>query len=134
MTQQALAARIAISRTSVSHIEAGLAQASERSVTLLAGVFHVEPYELVDGTDYPSAKAERLPLVANRYTEIDLALALFNRDLEWLARHPSDAEHAYADWCARLSTLRSRCLDPRDSDRIRTALEELRELRKGREP
>ena len=56
MTQQRLAERIAISRAAVSHLEAGLSTASERTVALLAGVFRLEPHELVDGTDYPSTR------------------------------------------------------------------------------
>ena len=35
----------------------------ERTVALLAGLFKIEPHELVAGTDYPLAKAERLPVV-----------------------------------------------------------------------
>ena len=35
----------------------------ERTVALLAGVFKVEPHELVADTNYPAAKAERLPVV-----------------------------------------------------------------------
>src|SRR5262245_66277336 len=71
-TQQELADRIAISRVAVSHLELGISVPSERTVALLAGAFHLEPLDLVDGTAYPEAKAERLPLVAARYTEIEL--------------------------------------------------------------
>ena len=39
---------------------------AERTVALLAGLFSMEPHDLVDGTSYPAAKAERLPLVAAR--------------------------------------------------------------------
>lgn len=76
-TQADLAERLAISRTALSHIEAGTSVPGERTVTLLAGIFKVEPWELVDGTDYPVAKAERLPLVTARYTETELLLRLF---------------------------------------------------------
>src|SRR5215211_5487572 len=75
-TQQELADRIGISRVSVSHLEAGMSPPSERTVTLLAGVFKLEPLQLVAGTDYPLAKAERLPAVVARHTEVDLQLAL----------------------------------------------------------
>nr|MBA2283396.1 helix-turn-helix transcriptional regulator [Acidimicrobiia bacterium] len=85
-TQQVLADRLAMSRVAVSHLEAGMSVASERTVVLLAGVFKVEPDELVTGTNYPRAKAERLPTEAARHTELDLQLALLDRDLEWLAR------------------------------------------------
>ena len=62
MTQHQASSRIAMSRAALSHLEAGITVASERSVCLLAGLFGVEPHQLVAGTDYPIAKAERLPL------------------------------------------------------------------------
>jgi len=63
-----------------------LAVPSERTIVLLAGLFRVEPIDLVAGTGYPPAKAERLPTVACRYTEVDLQLALLACDLAWLER------------------------------------------------
>lgn len=83
-TQQALAARLAISRVAVSHIEMDLSLPSERTVTLLAGMFKLSPYALVDGTTYPQAKAERLPAVVCCYTELELEIALLQNDLIWL--------------------------------------------------
>ncbi len=80
-TQAELAERLGASRVAVSHMEAGLSTPSERTVALLAGVFKLEPFELVADTDYPMAKAERLPVVACRYTEVELQLALFERDM-----------------------------------------------------
>src|SRR5882672_3185841 len=85
-TQEGLAERLAASRVAVSHFEMGLALPSERTVVLLAGLFCQEPHELVAGTSYPAAKAERLPPVACRYTELELQLALLRRDMEWVAR------------------------------------------------
>src|SRR3954469_11380232 len=67
-TQQELADRAGISRVALSHLEAGMSQPGARPVALLAGIFKLEPGELVDGTAYPMAKAERLPQVAARYT------------------------------------------------------------------
>jgi transcriptional regulator with XRE-family HTH domain len=49
-TQQELADRVAISRVAVSHLESDLNTAGERTVALLAGVFGMEPHELVAGT------------------------------------------------------------------------------------
>ena len=46
-TQQDVADRLAMSRTAVSHLEADMAQPSERTVLLLAGLFHLEPHEFV---------------------------------------------------------------------------------------
>src|SRR5690242_13786132 len=80
-TQAELAERVGISRVALSHIEARISTPGERTVALLAGVFKVEPHELVTGTDYPAAKAERLPLVAARYTEVEHQLALLDAQL-----------------------------------------------------
>ena len=71
LTQQELADRLAVSRVTVSHLEAGMSTPGERTVTLLAGLFKVEPHQLVSGTSYPIAKMDRLPLVATRYTEVE---------------------------------------------------------------
>jgi transcriptional regulator with XRE-family HTH domain len=83
-TQSDLAERLAASRVAVSHFEASLALPSERTIVLLSGLFRIEPMDLVAGTGYPMAKAERLPSVACRYTEVDLQLALLACDLAWL--------------------------------------------------
>lgn len=85
-TQEQLARQIAVSRVAISHIESDLSVPSERTVTLLAGSFKCSPRELVAGTTYPQAKADRLPSKANWYTELDLQMALFERDLDWLKR------------------------------------------------
>jgi transcriptional regulator with XRE-family HTH domain len=85
-TQQDLANRLAISRVGVSHIEMELSLPSERTITLLAGLFKLAPYKLVEGTTYPAAKAERLPPNACCYTSFELDLALLKNDLEWLAQ------------------------------------------------
>ena len=117
-TQQELADRLAISRVAVSHLEMGISVPSERTIVLLAGVFHLEPLELVEGTAYPEAKAERLPLVAARYTEVELQVALLRRDLEWLARVGSDShagrlgDEVRAQWRRCIDTLAARALDP----------------------
>ena len=103
-TQEQLAARLAASRVAVSHFEMGLALPSERTVVLLAGLFKLEPYELVDGTSYPTAKAERLPAVACRYTEAEQQIALLQRDLEWAERLGAPAQRkVVAEWRARLT-------------------------------
>src|SRR5439155_17611421 len=49
MTQQELADRLAVSRTAISHVEAGMSVPGERTVVLLAGLFKVEPREVVAG-------------------------------------------------------------------------------------
>jgi len=85
-TQQDLAARLAISRVAVSHIEMDLSVPGERTITLLAGIFKLSPHALVENTSYPPAKAERLPGSACSYTPLELDLALLNSDLEWLQR------------------------------------------------
>jgi transcriptional regulator with XRE-family HTH domain len=117
-TQQELADRIAVSRVAVSHLEMGISVPSERTVTLLAGVFHLEPHDLIASTAYPDAKAERRPQVTARYTEIELQLALMQRDLSWLrqlASQPNaDTAHVrlHNEWLQRLANLTASTLDP----------------------
>ena len=106
-TQEDLAERLAASRVAVSHFEMGLALPSERTVVLLAGLFKQEPHDLVAGTSYPAAKAERLPAVACRYTEVELQLALLRRDLAWVERVADQAirESVASEWRARIEEL-----------------------------
>jgi transcriptional regulator with XRE-family HTH domain len=117
-TQQELAERIGISRVALSHLEAGMSDPGERTVTLLAGVFKVEPHELVDGTTYPRGKADRLPLVTARYTEVELQLALLERDAQ------QDAVPV-AEWQARLTALLAATHDPRERAAVEAALAQL---------
>ena len=106
MTQAELAARVAISRVALSNLESGRSVPGERTITLLAGVFHLEPLELVEGTAYPSSKAERLPAVTARHTELDLQLALLERDLRWLEGAPRGvAARVTAEWRRQLVEL-----------------------------
>ena len=106
-TQAELAERLAASHVAVSHFEMGLALPSERTIVLLTGVFKLEPHELIAGTSYPMPKAERLPSVACRYTEVELQLALLQRDLGWLARVTDEAlrRRVVAEWQAKLAAL-----------------------------
>jgi transcriptional regulator with XRE-family HTH domain len=85
-TQQSLADRLAMSRVAISHIEMDLTVPSERSITLMAGVFKMSPMELVDGTTYPKAKAERLPELTTTYSALELNHALLVNDTKWLDR------------------------------------------------
>jgi transcriptional regulator with XRE-family HTH domain len=112
-TQADLAERLGISRVAVSHVEADMSHPGERTVALLAGLFKLDPHELVDGTTYPSAKADRLPLVANRYTEAELQVALCEADLRWIARDGSSmyGDQVLAQWHVTLRRL------ARDADR-----------------
>ena len=55
-TQQELADRVAVSRVALSHLESDLSTAGERTVALLAGVFGMEPHELVAGTTLPGGQ------------------------------------------------------------------------------
>ena len=112
-TQQELAERLGISRVALSHIEAaGMLRPTtpgERTIALLAGLFKVEPHELVAGTNYPAAKAERLPVVVPRYTEVELQLRLLELDVE----RGLDA-HRRADWDERLRLLAKGAHDRRE--------------------
>lgn len=126
-TQQELAERIAVSRVAISHWEMGLGVPSERTVTLLAGVFKQEPWELVADSTYPAGKAARLPLVAARYTVVEHELCLLDRDLHWLdqlhdARLTFDTCQA---WLDRLSALDASVLDPRERQLLATARDRL---------
>jgi len=120
-TQQDLADRLAVSRVAVSHIEAGLRDPGERTVTLLAGLFKVEPWDLVAGTAYPEAKSERLPVVACRYTEVELQLRLLALDLE----RGLDAART-ADWSTRLAALAKVTFDQREKAQLAEARARLR--------
>jgi transcriptional regulator with XRE-family HTH domain len=120
-TQEQLAVRLAASRVAVSHFEMGLALPSERTVVLLAGLFKLEPHELVAGTSYPIAKAERLPAIACRYTEAEQQLALLRRDLEWSVRMNGDVQRQVAaEWRARLAAL----IEVADDEEERRMLQE----------
>jgi len=118
-TQADLAGRLGVSRTAVSHTEAGLSIPGERTVALLAGLFGMEPHELVAGTDYPSAKAERLPVVVARYTEVEHALALVERDAGWIEPFTK------AEWVLRLRALLDEAHDPVERDMLTAALRRL---------
>ena len=125
-TQSDLAARLAISRVAVSHLEAGLTVPSERTVTLLAGLFKLEPHDLVAGTSYPAAKADRLPLVACRYTEVELQLRLLDADLARLGRGFGRTEAA--EWHRRLGKLRRVTYDRREQAALDEAMRVLSAL------
>lgn len=78
-------------------------------------MFKLEPHELVAGTDYPSAKAERLPVVVTRYTEVELQLALLDADLARLDDLPQAlALDLLTGWRTRLTLLAADTHDPRE--------------------
>jgi len=116
-TQQELADRLGASRTAVSHLESGLSDPSERTVALLAGIFKCEPHDLVAGTGYPVAKAERLPAVVCRYTEVELQLRLLEVD-ELAGRTEG--------WDERLRLLAKETWDRRERGAIAAARARLR--------
>lgn len=126
-TQQELADRIAVSRVAISHFEMGLQLPSERTIALLAGVFGIEPVELVANTYYPPAKAERLPPIVARYTVIEHELALLERDLGWIQRiahlphgHSLALETLHG-WRERLAQLLYTTLDRRSERQLQEA-------------
>jgi transcriptional regulator with XRE-family HTH domain len=116
-TQQELAERLGASRAAVSHLEAGLTVPSERTVALLAGMFKCEAWELVAGTDYPDAKAERLPTVVCRYTEVELQLALLEAD---------ETAGRLTGWDERLRLLAKDAVDRREREAVLDARARLR--------
>jgi transcriptional regulator with XRE-family HTH domain len=129
-TQQELADRLAISRTAVSHLEAGMTVPGERTVVLLAGLFKIEPHALVAGTNYPPGKSERLPAVAARYTEVELLVVLLDNDLAWLER-TGERHHLRVldEWDARLSSVDDHALDTRERELVREARRRVRVMR-----
>ena len=129
MTQQELAGRVAISRVALSNLESGRSEPGERTVTLLAGIFGMEPHELVQGTSYPRAKSDRLPLVAARHTEVELQLALLERDLRWLESAPTSmAAQVVATWRRDLAALADRTVEPRQRELLGQAIGRLASL------
>lgn len=129
LTQSELAARVAISRVALSNLESGRSDPGERTVTLLAGIFGMEPHELVAGTSYPPAKADRLPLVAARHTEVELQLALLERDLRWLESAPEAmAARVLGSWRGELAALAQRTYDPHQQHLLGAAIARLAEL------
>ncbi|MDQ2679347.1 MAG: helix-turn-helix domain-containing protein [Actinomycetota bacterium] len=127
LTQQGLAARIAISRVALSNLESGRSVPGERTVTLLAGIFGMEPWDLVEGTNYPGAKVDRLPLVTARHTEVELQLALLQRDLTWLESAPAGMARQVVDrWRSELGALERATADPAQRAKVRAALDDLR--------
>ncbi len=121
LTQQQLAERIGVSRVAVSHLEADMSSPDARTVTLLASVFGLEPHELVDGTDYPLAKADRLPLVVARHTEVAHQVALMDADLAWVEGpdavpvDPDRAEAVRQRWRTDLAKLAALVVDPAEA-------------------
>ncbi len=134
-TQQDLAARLAVSRAAVSHVEAGLSIPGERTVALLAGLFAMEPHELVAGTDYPAAKAERLPVVVARWTEVEHRLELLERELDWLdGSGDADAAVVLGEWELRLVALAADAHDPDERERLAAARRNISIRRRSTEP
>jgi transcriptional regulator with XRE-family HTH domain len=112
MTQQQMAERLAISRVAVSHLESSVTQPSERTVTLIAGLFKVEPWQLVRDTDYPSARAERLPAVVTRHTQAELLTAIVDALIESLGdADPRTVRLVLDPWRARVLAEFESCID-----------------------
>lgn len=123
-TQQQLADRLGISRVAVSHLEAGINSPDARTVALLAGLFHIEAHDLVGGTDYPAAKADRLPLVVTRHTEVEHQLALMEVDLAWVegpdavVTDPRTVEAVRQRWRTTLAKLAATVADPDEAGHL----------------
>lgn len=139
-TQQALAARLAISRVAISHIEMDLTIPGERTIILLAGLFKLSPLVLVEGTSYPLAKTERLPLTACCYTQLELDLAMMKNDLNWresILNEPGIPDgiplsawtnHLLKNWTDRLSRYDDQELDEKEREQLSAARQELKRL------
>ncbi len=141
-TQQQLADRLGISRVAVSHLETDINTPSERTVAMLAGLFRMEPHDLVEATSYPVAKSDRLPLVVARWTEVEHQLAMLGRDLWWLDgssvagtapdRATAVAERVLGEWEIVLAKLADRVIDPEGTAALATARREVADRRRTR--
>ena len=149
-TQQQLADRLGISRVAVSHLETDLNTPGERTVALLAGLFRLEPHELVADTSYPLAKRDRLPVVVARWTEVEHQLALLARDLDWLDRRARsggttgggggggagdqgrEGDAVLADWDRSLTALATRTRDTDEAAALAVARRALADRRARR--
>lgn len=130
LTQEQLASRVAMSRTGLSHVEAAMTVPSERTVALLAAVLGVDPWSLVEGTDYPMAKAERLPLSIPTHTEVEHTLALLDNDLAWLDRmagrlRDHERRSVLEEWRHRLRALAKASPDAGERALLSSALDRL---------
>jgi transcriptional regulator with XRE-family HTH domain len=127
-TQQGLADRLGMSRTAVSHIEGGISEASERTVILLAGLFALEPHELVAGTLYPPTKAERLPTVTNRHTAVDMALARLDAQRELWPHLAGRVCSEFSEWwIGELEALALATANSDERQRVEVMLRSLRD-------
>ncbi len=132
-TQQSLSERLAISRVAISHFEMDLTIPSERTITLMAGLFKVAPDRLVAGTTYPDAKRERLPIVVCSFTELELDLALLENDINWLfciKNLPSDEfqelqNQVWTKWGKKINFWRQIIFDNREVESINAAQQKL---------
>jgi transcriptional regulator with XRE-family HTH domain len=129
-TQAELADRVGISRVAVSHLESSRTVPSERTVALLAGIFGCEPHELVADTDYPTSKAERLPVVAARYTEVEHQLALLEAEFRLVEKLPAatalrERRRLVEEWGPLLRALLAHTVDARERDALQAALDGL---------
>lgn len=138
LTQEALAERVAISRVAISHIEMDLTIPSERTITIMAGLFKLTPFELVRGTTYPRSKAERLPVDACCYTKLELDLELIENDLLWL-EYIENLQSGFITllqlkygirekWLARLFEWEARNLNELEKVKIRKVSEALKNI------
>ena len=82
------------------------------------------------GTNYPAAKAERLPLVAARHTEVDHQLALLDALTHLAGRLPEPCRSRALDdlrgeWRPRLTGLAQQAADPDERRRLLAAARRL---------
>ena len=106
-------------------LEPGIrAQRSRRTHRRPAGRgIRLEPHDLVAGTDYPAAKADRLPLAVARHTRAELLEALFRRDLTWLEGAPPNvAVRVMEQWRSDLAVELDATRDPRECERLESLL------------
>ena len=123
-TQAEIAERVGISRVALSHIESSISIPGERTVTLLAGLFGCEPHELVAGTDYPQAKAERCRSSRRDTPRSSISSRCSTRSSR--SAGGVTLRSLQEEWQPRLLALLDRTHDAREREQLRAALGRLR--------
>lgn len=107
-----------------------MSRPSERTLVLLAGLFDMEPPELVVDTDYPVERAERLPLTTLRYSKLDLTLSELRAQLALAPLLPiAEQERLIIDWQARLRSMSADVATTAERQRLALVLRELDAVR-----
>ena len=98
-------------------------------------ILRFNPHALVEGTTYPDAKTDRLPLVACAYTALELDLALLENDLTWLRELQNTPDYErlrekiFHQWISRLMAWEVETIDPQEQALRQQGMLKLSQLR-----